>query len=81
LSNEESVEDYAVHIIARRIAGDIVLSSEPGTALRKWREYFGASQQQVAKIMGVSSSVVSDYEKNRRIPGAKFIRRYVNALP
>jgi putative transcriptional regulator len=66
--------------IARHIAGDIVVSERPGRNLRKWREVFGASQLEVAKRMGVSPSVVSDYEKGRRTPGSSFIRRFVNAL-
>ncbi len=72
--------DYAIAMIARRIAGDIVMNDDPGTALRKWREYFDASQNEVARQMGVSSSVVSDYEKGRRLPGARFINRFVSAL-
>jgi len=72
--------DYVVYYVARRIAGDIVLASDPSSALRKWREYFGVTQSRLAKAMGVSTSVISDYEKGRRIPGARFIQRYVNAL-
>lgn len=72
--------EYAITIIAKRIAGDIVMSEETGAALRKWREYFGASQNEVARRMGVSTSVVSDYEKGRRLPGARFIQRFVSAL-
>lgn len=72
--------DYAVYYVARRIAGDIVLSSEPGSALRKWREYFGVTQSRLAKVMGVSTSVISDYEKGRRTPGARFVQRFVRAL-
>ncbi len=30
--------------------------------------------------MGVSASVISDYEKGRRTPGARFIKKYVDAL-
>ena len=74
------VRDYAALIVAKRIAGDIVMSQEPGATLRKWREYFEASQQEVARVMGVSPSVISDYEKGRRVPGARFIQKYVRAL-
>ncbi|ADL18949.1 Putative HTH-type transcriptional regulator [Acidilobus saccharovorans 345-15] len=76
----EELEEFAYKAVAVRIAGDIVLSDSPGAALRKWREYFKLSQQEVAKYMGVSSSVLSDYEKGRRSPGAGFIRRFVTAL-
>jgi len=77
---EEGIGDYAVRSIARRIAGDIVMSEDPGRAMRKWREYFEASQQEIAKIMEVSPSVVSDYEKGRRTPGTRFVQKFVRAL-
>lgn len=66
--------------IARHIAGEIVMSESPGSVLRKWREIFAASQLDVARHMGVTPSVVSDYEKGRRTPGSQFIRRFVEAL-
>ncbi len=62
------------------IAGEISMSDSPGSMLRKWREIFGASQLEVARKMGVTSSVISDYEKGRRTPGSSFIRRFVEAL-
>jgi putative transcriptional regulator len=62
------------------IAGEIAISEKPGTVLKKWREIFGSSQLEVAKHMGVTSSVISDYEKGRRNPGSSFIRRFVEAL-
>ncbi len=74
------VQSAVVREIARRIAGDIVMSEHPGNAMRKWREMFSASQLDVARRMGISGSVVSDYEKGRRTPGAGFIRRFVEAL-
>ena len=80
MGSPEGPEDYVIYAIARRIAGDIVYSPEPGRALRKWREYFEASQHDVARHMGVATSVVSDYEKGRRQPGVKFVRRFINAL-
>ncbi len=66
--------------ITKRIAGDIVMAERAGRALRKWREVFRASQIEVARRMGVSPSVVSDYEKGRRTPGAAFVKRFVEAL-
>jgi putative transcriptional regulator len=71
-----AVVDY----IARHIAGEIVLSNRPGNVMRKWRELFGTSQLEVAHHMGVSPSVISDYEKGRRVPGSSFVRRFVEAL-
>lgn len=49
--------------------------------MRKWRELFAISQISLSQTMGLSSSVVSDYESGRRkSPGAKFIRRFVLSL-
>ncbi|MDR0319075.1 MAG: transcriptional regulator, partial [Nitrososphaerota archaeon] len=68
-------------VLARRIAGEIILSGKPGVSMRKWRELFAVSQLGLSEVMCVSSSVISDYESGRRkSPGAKFIRRFVLAL-
>jgi len=80
LDRELEVHRSIVEAIAVRIAGEIVLSEHPWKTLRRWRETFQASQVQVARKMGVSPSVVSDYEKGRRTPGVQFVRRYVEAL-
>jgi putative transcriptional regulator len=49
--------------------------------MRKWREIFGISQTELAEYLGVSSSVISDYEGGRRkSPGASTIRKFVEAL-
>ncbi|MDW8084531.1 MAG: helix-turn-helix domain-containing protein [Candidatus Caldarchaeum sp.] len=63
------------------IAGEVVFSKRPGDVLKKWRMLFELSQKNMAKEMGIASSVLSDYEKNRRkSPGTEFVRRYVEAL-
>jgi putative transcriptional regulator len=80
LEEKTPITDYIVLTVAKRIAGDIAYSENPSLLLRKWREYFGVSQVELAKTMGVSASVISDYEKGRRTPGAKFIKRFVDAL-
>ncbi len=67
--------------LREKIAGDIVLASEPGRAIRRWREEFGLSQHQLAEVMEVSNSVISDYESGRRkSPGSVVIRRMVDAF-
>ncbi|KAB1198428.1 MULTISPECIES: helix-turn-helix domain-containing protein [Haloferax] len=67
--------------LARRIAGEITLSDDPGATLRKWRTDFDISQTALAEQLDVSSSVVSDYESGRReSPGIGVIRRMVEAL-
>ena len=77
-----SVSPGLREILGRRIAGEIILSSRPGSTMRKWRELFAVSQMTLSETMGLSSStVISDYESGRRkSPGAKFIRRFVLSL-
>lgn len=69
-------------ILARRVAGEIILSNKPGATMRKWRELFAVSQMRLSEKMGLlSSAVISDYESGRReSPGTKFVRRFVWAL-
>ena len=77
-----SVSPSIQEVLARRIAGEIILSGKPGATMRKWRELFAVSQLRLSEKMRLSSSaVISDYESGRReSPGAKFIRRFVLAL-
>ncbi|MGD6934855.1 MAG: transcriptional regulator [Candidatus Bathyarchaeia archaeon] len=76
-----SVSPSTREVLARRIAGEIILSGRPGSTMRKWRELFAVSQLSLSETMKLSSSVISDYESGRRkSPGAKFIRRFVLAL-
>ena len=67
--------------LAEKIAGEITLSPNPGRTIRKWREIFEISQIELAKVIGISPSVLSDYESGRRkSPGIKNIKRIVEAL-
>ncbi|MGM0590215.1 MAG: helix-turn-helix domain-containing protein [Halobacteriota archaeon] len=67
--------------LARRIAGEITLSDDPGATLRKWRTDFDISQTDLAARLEVSSSVISDYESGRReSPGIGVVNRMVTAL-
>lgn len=67
--------------LAEKIAGEITLSPNPGKTIRKWREIFRVSQVDLAKNLGISPSVLSDYESGRRkSPGIRNIKRIVEAL-
>lgn len=64
-----------------RIAGEIVLSRNPCMTIKKWREVFGISQAALAENLGVSPSVICDYESGRRrSPGSRVVKRLVDAL-
>ena len=66
--------------LAKKIVGEIVLSTKPGTTLRKWREIFSITPTNLAKKLEVSPSVISDYEVGRRSPGSRFLRHFVESL-
>lgn len=67
--------------LREKMAGEIALSDEPGKTIKKWREQFRVSQQDLARQMDVSPSVISDYEAGRRkSPGITTVRRIVDAL-
>lgn len=71
----------AAESLAKKIAGEIVLSETPGKTMQKWRVIFRASQKNLAAEMGITPSVISDYEAGRReSPGIKIIRKVVDAL-
>jgi putative transcriptional regulator len=75
-----SVPQAVREAVARQIAGDIVLSSNPGASLRKWREIFDVTQAEMARRLNISQSVISDYEACRRRPGVGFVRRFIESL-
>ncbi len=67
--------------VREKVAGEICLSEEPGRTIRKWREQFNISQQDLSKHLGISPSVISDYEAGRRkSPGIATIRKIVDAF-
>lgn len=64
-----------------KIAGSIVANPDPGRAMKAWREKLGIKQVVLARKLGISPSVLSDYESGRRpSPGVQFVRKYVEAL-
>jgi len=67
--------------LKEKIAGEIALSNDPGKTMRKWREEFSVSQNELATAMGMSPSVISDYESGRRrSPGVGVVKRMVDSF-
>ncbi|PIN85846.1 MAG: transcriptional regulator [Candidatus Diapherotrites archaeon CG11_big_fil_rev_8_21_14_0_20_37_9] len=67
--------------LSTQIAGEIALSKDPGSSMKKWREIFGISQTELAEKLKVSSSTISDYEGGRRkSPGIGVVSRLVQSL-
>jgi putative transcriptional regulator len=64
-----------------KIAGNVVASPDAGRAMRAWREKLSIKQVTLAKALGISASVLSDYESGRRpSPGVQFVKKYIEAL-
>ncbi|HDN17711.1 MAG TPA: helix-turn-helix domain-containing protein [Candidatus Bathyarchaeota archaeon] len=76
----EPLENHLREIVFRKIAGDIVASRDTGDTLRKWRIYFNLTQRELAERIGVTPSIISDYEAGRRVPGLRFLRRFIRGM-
>jgi putative transcriptional regulator len=67
--------------LAEKMAGEITLSDSPGLALKKWRQNFEIAPGVLSDRLGVSPSVISDYESGRRkSPGTAVVGKIVDAL-
>ena len=67
--------------IRNEMAGEITLSATPGSTMKKWREIFAITQVELAQLLKISPSTISDYEGNRRkSPGSGVIKRFVGAI-
>ena len=67
--------------LKEKMAGEIAMSDSTGSTIKKWREEFGISQQDLSRKMSISPSMISDYESGRRrFPRTITVRRIVDAL-
>lgn len=73
--------DFRKDHLMKNIIGEIAVSSEPNKTIKKWRSLFRVSQKELSRALGVTSSVISDYESGRRkSPGIMFLRKYIETL-
>ena len=64
-----------------KIAGNVVAAPDAGRAMKAWREKLSIKQVTLANALGISASVLSDYESGRRpSPGVQFVKKYIEAL-
>jgi len=67
--------------LAERIAGEISLSLKPGSTIRKWRDTFNITKNDLAKHLKQSPSLIADLESGRRAaPSVATVRKIVNGL-
>jgi len=75
------MKDGLRHQLAEKMAGEITLSDAPGQALKKWRMCFDIPANVLAERLGVSPSVISDYEGGRRkSPGTAVVGKIVDTI-
>jgi putative transcriptional regulator len=80
MNDDASIENVRGRL-AEKMAGEITLSEKPGEALKKWRLNFDIPQTDLSGYLGVSPSVISDYESGRRkSPGTLIVSKIVEAL-
>lgn len=73
--------DIAKENLAKKIGGEIVLSSNPGKTIQKWRNIFRIPQRTLANEIGIMPSVISDYENGRRkSPGIRILKKFIDAM-
>lgn len=48
-----------------------------GDIIKLFREYKGYSQEELAEVVGVTSSTISNYENNKTIPDVLTLRKIV----
>jgi putative transcriptional regulator len=78
---ETFISNPMTNDLREKMAGETALSQDPGKTMRKWREEFSVSQNELATAMGISPSVISDYESGRRrSPGVGIIKKMVDSL-
>lgn len=67
--------------LAEKMAGEITLSDSPGHTLKRWRMNFEIAPGLLSERLGVSPSVISDYESGRRkSPGTAVVGKIVDTL-
>ncbi len=67
--------------LSRMVAGEILMSTDPGGTMKKWREVFNITQSELAESMDITASTISDYESNRReSPGIKVVKRFIETI-
>ena len=73
--------DNIKNVLAKKIAGEVVIADNPYYVLKKWRKILNVSQISLARAMNIMPSVISDYENGRRkSPGILFIKKLLTTL-
>ena len=64
----------------RDIAGEIVLSQDPGDVIRKYRMRYGISQEELGIIMNLRRESISRIENGSVTPTFDFVRGFITTV-
>ena len=64
----------------RDIAGEVVLSHEPGDVIRKYRMRYGISQEELGIIMNLRRESISRIENGSVTPTFDFVRGFITTV-
>ncbi|MDY6965449.1 MAG: helix-turn-helix transcriptional regulator [Halobacteriota archaeon] len=65
---------------AKGIAGDIVMSQNPGNDIRKLRTKYGVTQKELSAILELSRETVSRIENGKMPPSFEFVHTLANTF-
>jgi putative transcriptional regulator len=78
---KKQFSDDEIETLKKEIAGEILISNNLGNTLKKWQNIFEINQKTLAKNIGISNTMLSDYQNGRRLnPNIKFIQKFINSL-
>ena len=64
----------------RDIAGEIILSPEPGDVIREYRTRYGMSQEELGEVMGLRRESISRLENGSVTPTFDFVKSFISAV-
>jgi len=64
----------------RDIAGEIILSKEPGDVLREYRTRYGMSQEELGELMELRRESISRLENGSVTPTFGFMKSFISAV-
>lgn len=64
----------------RDIAGEIILSPEPGDVIREYRTRYGMSQEELGELMDLRRESISRLENGTVTPTFDFVKSFISAV-
>lgn len=69
-----------INNFAQNLAGEIVLSNNPGAILKSYRKRYGITQQDLSKILGVRRETISRIENGKINITFAFLQKFIKLI-